>query len=102
MIAVILAAALATGSLMTEPPAPGPLLECASCNHDSGPPPPMEFSSTLTFTRSTDQKTVFTIHADGSVEIGPGATTDEASRLFWEAVTKMAPIHTCKPAQAKP
>lgn len=94
MIAVILAAVAIAGS---DTPVPtsmtfeGPKL-----------PPPTEFSSTLTWTRSTDQKTVFTIHADGSIEIGPEATTDEASRLFWEAVAKMAPIHTCKPAQAKP
>ena len=32
-----------------------------------------------------------TIHRDGRVEIDPKYTTDEAAKLFWQAVENMAP-----------
>ena len=32
-----------------------------------------------------------TIHRDGRVEIDPKYTTDEAAKLFWQAVKNMAP-----------
>lgn len=32
-----------------------------------------------------------TIHQDGRVEVNPKYTTDEAAKLFWDAVIKLAP-----------
>ena len=34
---------------------------------------------------------VFTIKADGTVELGEGVTLDEAGRAFWDAIAAMAP-----------
>lgn len=32
-----------------------------------------------------------TIHQDGRVEVNPKYTTDEAAKLFWDAVVRIAP-----------
>lgn len=32
-----------------------------------------------------------TIHQDGRVEVNPKYTTDEAAKLFWDAVIQLAP-----------
>lgn len=32
-----------------------------------------------------------TIHADGTLEYGPGYTPDEAARCFWDALRRLVP-----------
>ena len=37
----------------------------------------------MSFTFSTSQGPIVTIHADGTVELGENVTLDEASKAFW-------------------
>jgi len=41
--------------------------------------------------RTSESKTIFTIKPDGSVELGEGASMDEASAAFWDYVMKHRP-----------
>lgn len=54
---------------------------------------PVASSLTLTFTNAGQE--LFTIKADGTIERGPGFTTnDEMSLKFWEAVEATSrPLH---------
>jgi len=44
------------------------------------------------FIFASEGKDVFTIHPDGTVELGENCSLDEAASCFWEAVMRMNPI----------
>ena len=48
--------------------------------------------STLNFTfNGNSGQPMLILHADGSIEIPPGVTTDEAARAFWKSVERLRP-----------
>lgn len=55
---------------------------------------PPDMAAAFVFTEDKvpmTERVVFTIYGDGRVVIHDGATMDQCTRVFWEAVAKHAP-----------
>lgn len=52
-----------------------------------------------TFVLDSQNKTVVTIHPDGTVELGKDVTLDEASKAFWDVLQREGMKLACPKAQ---